>query len=64
MRMMMMTTITFKNASMSPTAGMKSGLNGFSLCSKSIVCGVYLTDDQHHKIKTNKHLKVLIGKLP
>ena len=34
--------LTFKNASISPTAGMKSGLNGFILCSKSIVCGVYL----------------------
>ena len=27
---------------MSPTAGMKSGINGFSFVSNSIVCGVYL----------------------
>ena len=39
-------TYTFKNASMSPTAGIKSGLNGVSLCSKSIVWGVYLTSDR------------------
>lgn len=35
-------SITFKNASMSPTAGIKSGINGFNLYSNSIVCGVYL----------------------
>ena len=39
-------TYTFKNASMSPTAGIKSRLNGFSLCSKSIVWGVYLRSDR------------------
>ena len=31
---------------MSPTAGIKSGLNGFSLCSTSIVWGVYLRSDR------------------
>ena len=34
--------LTLIKASMSPTAGMKSGMNGFNLCSRSIVCGVYL----------------------
>lgn len=33
---------TFKKASMSPTAGMKSGMKGCRLCSSSTVCGVYL----------------------
>lgn len=33
---------TFRKASMSPTAGMKSGIKGCSLCSISIVFGVYL----------------------
>ncbi len=35
-------SLTLRNASMSPTAGMKSGIKGFSLWSSSIVCGVYL----------------------
>ena len=30
------------NASMSPTAGMKSGMNGFNLWSSSMDWGVYL----------------------
>jgi len=29
-------------ASMSPTAGIKSGMKGFNLCSSSMDCGVYL----------------------
>ena len=32
---------------MSPTAGMKSGMNGFSLWSSSIVWGVYLQGEQN-----------------
>lgn len=40
------TDCTFKNASISPTAGIKSGMNGFSLWSRSINWGVYLGNDE------------------
>jgi len=38
--------LTLIKASISPTAGMKSGIKGFILCSSSIVCGVYLNIKQ------------------
>lgn len=38
---------TFKKASMSPTAGMKSGMKGFSLCSRSIIWEEYLKGGRH-----------------
>ena len=37
---------------MSPTAGMKSGMNGFSFVSNSIVCGVYLQREVAEHLNT------------
>ena len=46
---------------MSPTEGIKSGMNGFSLCSSSIDCGVYL--ETRFSNKMNKlDLKLLTTK--
>lgn len=36
-------------ASISPTVGIKSGMNGFNLCSNSIDCGVYLKENKQNK---------------
>lgn len=54
-------SLTLRKASMSPTAGMKSGIKGFSLWSSSIVCGVYLKETLMQLIPVKIHETSIIS---